>query len=154
MSNNAEASTAAKNGPLIGLKVALWSVAAFHLLVGGSLNCIPDAATFMAGVYGAEVNWTPEFSYIIKPMGAFMFALGIMCVFAALNPLRYRAVVYGFALLFFIRALQRLIFADEISEVFGIGSGRNTGNACFFILLGLALIVLERVASKNSAVDN
>lgn len=153
MSENMNPSTAEKNGPLMVLKVLLWTAAAFHLLVGGGLNCVPGAAPFMANVYGAELNWSPEFTYILKPLGAFMFALGVMCAFAALNPLRYRVIVYGFAILFFIRALQRLVFSDEIADVFGINIGRNIINASFFILLGLVLIVLERIASNRTGSD-
>ena len=60
------------------LKIVLWGVCAFHLIVGAGLNLLPSMAPLMAKVYGAEVNWNPELAYILKPLGAFMLALGML----------------------------------------------------------------------------
>ena len=133
------------------LQGMLWFVCAFHIAVGAGLNLIPGMAPFMAEVYGAEVNWTPEFTYIIKPLGAFMFALGLICIAAARNPLKNQMIIYGFATLFAIRAMQRLLFAQEISDNFSIGMSRNIVNMIFFLAMAAALIVLERLARKESA---
>ena len=40
----------------------------------------------MAEYYGAQVTWTPEFLYIVKPIGAFMIAIGVMAAAAARDP--------------------------------------------------------------------
>ncbi len=133
------------------LQGMLWVVCAFHIVVGAGLTLIPGMGQFMAGAYGAEVNWTPEFSYIIKPLGAFMFALGLICIAAARNPLKNPMIIYGFVTLFAFRAMQRLVFAEEISEVFGIGATRNIPNMIFFFAMAAGLVILERLARKESA---
>ena len=133
------------------LQGMLWLVCVFHIVVGAGLNLFPGTAPMMAKLYGAEVNWTPEFTYIIKPLGAFMLALGLMCIAAARNPLDNRVIIYGFAGLFVMRALQRLIFGQEISEIFGIEMSRNIGNMIFFLGLAAVLLVLESVARKGAA---
>ena len=89
-----------KSNTMMLLKCLMWLVCAFHVLVGAGLNLAPGVSHFMANVYGAQVNWTPEFSYMLKPLGAFMFALGLLAAAAAMNPTKYRVVLYAFAVLF------------------------------------------------------
>ena len=132
------------------LQGMLWFVCIFHLVVGAGLNLSPQMAPFMATVYGAEVDFTPEFTYILKPLGAFMFALGLICIAAARNPLQNQMIIYGFATLFAIRAIQRLVFAQEISDNFNIGWSRNIVNMIFFLAMAATLLVLERLARKES----
>lgn len=138
------------NTKLIGpLKAFLWFIAAFHLAVGIGLNVSSGFPTFMADYYGATVTFTPAFLYIVKPIGAFMIALGLMAGAAARDPLAHRSVVYGFVALFIIRGLQRIVFQEEIANAVGIASGRNLGNAIFFLLMAGALYALFRAAARG-----
>src|SRR5687768_11032194 len=92
----------------------LWVVCAFHVVIGVGLNVHPEFTRVVATWYGAEkLDLNDQLLVLIKPIGAFMFILGVLAGVAALHPLRYRAVVYGFAGLFFIRAAQRLVFGQE-----------------------------------------
>jgi len=90
----------------------------------------------------------------VKPLGAFMLVLGLLAGAAAANPHRYRAVVYGFALLFLIRAAQRIAFSQEIHDTFGIAVSRNTGNAIFFAVAAVALVVCDRKAARSALADS
>ncbi len=132
------------------LTAFLWVVAAFHLIVGLGLNVSSDFPQLMAQYYGAQVDWTPALLYILKPVGAFMFALGVMAALAARDPLGHVSVVYGFAVLFTFRGLQRLIFQSEIESAVAIAGGRNFGNAVFFLLMAAALVLLLRFAGKQA----
>ena len=71
------------------LKASLWITCAFHILVGLSLNLDIGLKEWVgSGLYNAQVDWSqPQFVYILKPFGAFMFVLGIMAAIAARNPL-------------------------------------------------------------------
>jgi hypothetical protein len=80
------------------------------VIVGLGLNFFPQMPKIMADYYGATVDWTPQFLYILKPLGAFMLVLGMLAGFAALNPLAHKTIIYGFAILFSVRALQRPLF--------------------------------------------
>lgn len=131
------------------LQAFLWFICAFHIIVGAGLNFSTGIPAAMASYYGAEVDWTPQFVYILKPLGAFMFVLGILAAVAALNPLRNKMIVYGFVTLFAIRALQRIVFSREVYDAFAIAWGRNIGNAVFFILLATALFTLYRFVAKR-----
>ena len=133
------------------LQVFLWGICAFHVIVGLGLNLSPAFPQFMAAYYGAEVNWTPELLYLVKPIGAFMLALGVMAAAAARDPLSHSSIVLGFVVLFVLRGIQRFAFQEEIASALSIESGRNIGNAVFFLLMAAALVWLFRAAAKSTA---
>jgi hypothetical protein len=139
-------------GPwLKALQVMLWFVCAAHILIGGSINLFPGMLPIIADAYGANVNWTAEFTYILKPLGAFMVTLGLIAAIAARDPLRYRPVVYAFVLLFVMRCLHRLLFGQLLFDTFGISQSRNVLNLVFFLACGVALVLLERRATREAA---
>ena len=133
------------------LQFFLWFVCAFHLLVGLSLNVPLVPLELIARYFGASVEWTPQFVYILKPLGAFMCVLGGLAAAAALRPLRHKAIVYGFVALFAIRASQRLIFQQELQSAFAIPSARNVGSMVLFFAMAAILFVLYRFAEKRQA---
>jgi hypothetical protein len=139
-----------KNHSLQLLRALLWLICATHVAIGGALNLSADAAPFLARLYGAEVQWTPEFRYILKPLGAFMLAVGLVTAAAARDPLRNGAVVYTLVALFVMRSLQRMLFVDEIEQTFRIASTRNMANMAFFLVLAALLVGLYRSASKGA----
>ena len=130
------------------LSGVLWYVSATHLLIGAGVNLVPASLPFLAMLYGAEVSFTPEFTYVLKPLGAFMFVLGLIAAAAARDPLRFRPVIYGFVILFVIRSGQRLVFGQEIAEIFGIDGARNLLAVLFFMALAGLIVGLERAASR------
>jgi len=102
-------------------------------------------------LYNAQVDWTDaQFVYILKPLGAFMIALGIMAAIAARDPLRNRGLVLAFAVLFTLRGLQRVLFLDEIRQAFAIDTGRSLGQMAVMLALALSLVLLLRAASSGS----
>jgi hypothetical protein len=133
------------------LQIFLWCVCAFHVIVGVAVNFSTDFIKLMATWYGARVDLTPQFLAIMHPLGAFMVILGFMAAVAALDPLRYRPIVNGFAALFFIRALQRVIFKQQLEGAFAIDAGKNTASMVFFFLLAASLFLLYRFAEKRSS---
>ena len=133
------------------LQVFLWGICAFHVIVGLGLNLSPAFPQLMAEYYGAEVNWTPEFLYVVKPIGAFMLALGVMAAWAARDPLNHGAIVYGFVVLFVLRGVQRLAFQEEIATALSIDSSRNIGNAVYFLLMAAVLVWLHVTAGRQAS---
>jgi hypothetical protein len=128
------------------LKAYLWFIALFHLVVGIAVNVSPGMTRSIAAGYGATVDWTPQFVYILHPLGAFMIALGLMAVAAARDPHRYEWVVLGFVALFAIRALHRILFADVLSSAFSIAPSRNTINMVVFVVQAILLFMLWRAS--------
>ena len=125
---------------------------AFHLLVGLSLNVDVGLREWVgSSLYNARVDWSDgQFAYIMKPLGAFMIALGIMAAFAARNPLGNRPIIVGFAILFTMRGLQRLLFMNEIESVFAIPASKSLLQMVVMLSLAVALMLLLRAASGGS----
>jgi hypothetical protein len=132
------------------LSLFLWIVCAFHFFVGVSLNVDLGLKEWVGGtLYNATVDWSNgQFTYIIKPLGAFMIALGVMAGLAARNPLGNRPIIYGFAFLFTLRGLQRLMFMKEIETAFAIPASRSMMQMAVMLALALGLVVLLRSASS------
>ena len=131
------------------LQLFLWFICAFHIVVGVSANVPLVPLHLIAEYYGARVDWTPQFVYILKPLGAFMFVLGGLAAAAALQPLRQRAIVYGFVVLFAVRAMQRLVFQQEIYDAFAIPAARNRGSMVLFLVMAVALFALHRYVERQ-----
>ena len=131
----------------------LWIVCAFHILVGLSLNVDIGLREWVgSSLYNAQVDWSDgQFAYIMKPLGAFMIALGVMAAMAARDPLGNRPIIIGFAVLFTMRGLQRLLFMDEIERVFAIPSSRSLMQMVVMLSLAVVLVVLLRAASAGSS---
>jgi len=133
------------------LRTLLLLICAFHVVVGVGVNVSPEFPKIMATYYGATgVEWTGQFVYMLRPLGAFMFVMGLLAAVAAMNPIKHRAICYGFSALFFIRGLQRIAFQDDIQAAFGIAPGRNTINMAFFIGLGVVLLIFHALAAMQS----
>ncbi|MAE66301.1 MAG: hypothetical protein CMJ18_18680 [Phycisphaeraceae bacterium] len=131
------------------LKILLWFVSVSHLGLGAAIMVSSELQRKVASIYGAQVDWTPQFAYILRPLGAFMVALGLAGIAAALNPVRYRFVIFCFSILLLIRVAQRLLFRNEIAEVFAIDATRNLANAGFFFALAVALLALGATAGRK-----
>ena len=130
----------------------LWIVCAFHVLVGLSLNVDIGLREWVgSSLYNAQVDWSDgQFAYIMKPLGAFMIALGVMAAMAARNPLGNRPIIIGFAVLFTMRGLQRLLYMNEIESVFAIPASRSMVQMVVMLALALGLVLLLRAASAGS----
>jgi hypothetical protein len=135
------------------LSLFLWFVCAFHLLVGLSLNVDVGLREWVgSSLYNARVDWSDgQFAYIMKPLGAFMIALGVMAAMAARNPLGNRSIIIGFVILFTMRGLQRLLYMAEIESVFAIPSSRSLIQMVVMLALALGLFLLWRSASSEGS---
>ena len=147
--------SATKSRTLLALQVTLWTVCAFHVLMGAGLNLSSQFVDTAANLYGAEAKqWNPQFLYILRPLGVFMLALGVFAGAAAINPSGHRLTIYVFAGIFIIRALQRVAFGGQISELYGIDSSRNVTNMFFFFALAAVLVVLDQLSHRGPVGGN
>jgi hypothetical protein len=124
----------------------LWFIALFHLFVGLSVNLSEPFTRMIAAGYGARVDWTPQFVYILRPLGAFMIVLGLLAAVAARQPARYPAVILGFVVLFAIRSLHRVVYAGTLESAFGITRARSMTMMAIFAVQAIVLFLLWRAA--------
>ena len=138
-----------KFNSLAVLKFFLWFSCAFHLVVGIGLNVSPAFPQLMAGYYGAVVDFTPQFLYILKPLGAFMIMVGLVVMAAARDPLNNAAIVYSLVALLAIRGLQRFVFQESIVGDLAIEGARNNVNGVIFLALAATFAILFKLASND-----
>ncbi len=129
----------------VALKVVLGLVCASHLVLGILAMASPPepiSEAIIKSTYGATVTLTPQLQHVLRILGAFMVAVGVMGGFAMLNPQRNQAIIYSIALLLLLRVAQRIIFADEIESAFGIPTSRVIVQSVFFFALAAVLFFL------------
>ncbi len=127
------------------LRAILVLVAVSHVILG-LLACLAGAGTvtsLVTDIYGVKLTLTPQLHHVIRIVGAFMIAIGIMAAFAVRDPVRNRAIVDGIGILQLIRAAQRVFFTAQIQEAFAMPSGRLLLQSAFFFALGVLLLVLR-----------
>lgn len=99
-----------------------------------------------------EYQRTPALDFIGKPMGAYLFFLGLVLLVIATDPLRYRPLVVWASAFFLFRGCQRLYFTSEINAAFGIAPVVNITHAGALLLLGCLVFWLRpRVVQDSSA---
>lgn len=132
------------------LRLLLLSVCLAHLAIGMGLQMSPEFPRMLAPWYGAtQVEWSPQFLYILRPIGAYMLVMAMLAAVAVGDPRKHSAIVYGLALLLVFRGIQRIVFQAEIIHAFGIETYRNLINVCFFAGLGILLFLLRLGAGST-----
>ena len=134
------------------LRAILLVVCVSHLLLGAiAFFAVPDMVTgWAAAIYGATVTLTPALQHSVRIIGAFMVAIGVMADFALRDPVRNRAIIDGIGILQLLRVTQRVVFAAQVQETFGVSSGRLALQSVFFLALGLALLLLRPFARPGA----
>lgn len=130
------------------VRIILGAVALGHILIGitGVIPAIPlDIAVRF---YGASLTVTPQIEHITQMFGAYMLTVGLLAVFAVRDPVKNTFVIYGISFLLFVRVLQRLFFAGQAFEVFGISPVWYWVQTGVFLAIPLALILLRPKASE------
>ncbi|MCA9253741.1 MAG: hypothetical protein KDA54_21645 [Phycisphaerales bacterium] len=136
------------NSAYRSLQVLLWFISASHVALGAAIALSERLQGFMATLYGVTLEIEPQMQYMLRPLGAFMMALGVAAGAAALRPLRHQPIIWGFVGLFVVRVFQRIVFHDLIAERFGISSSKLITASAFFGILALLLILFLRLAVR------
>ena len=127
-----------------GIKLLAGFMGIYHILMG--ILGIVSAST---AAWGAHVLWhanvvvDPQFSYLAKFLGAYVVAFGVMMLFIAKDPVRYRSLVYVAIVVAVLRIAERLIFAGELKSTFGIGMDRTIITIIVVGALNLGLLLLK-----------
>jgi hypothetical protein len=128
-----------------GLLRALLAFAGiYHVTVGLIANLSTESVQWMAGhLLGLQIRYNPQLFYIAKPFGVYVLCFGLLLLVAAWNPVKNRAVITVAAILFLVRALQRLLLAQQFETLFGVSPRRNWFFIAVVGLLALALLALR-----------
>src|ERR1041385_902463 len=126
--------------PSPALKALLWFIAVYQFVMRFLLIMPHEMAQFVVTWYGATVDWTPQFAFILKPLGAYMIMTGLVASSAARAAVPHPTIVVALATLFGINALYRVAHFEYVRTTFGISSG--TLIIQIVVLVGLAAALL------------
>jgi len=134
-------------------RIILGLVSLAHILIGlgGVIPAVPTS--WLAGIlYGASLTVTPQIEHIVQMWGAYMLTVGLIAAFAVWQPAKNTFIIYGVSFLLFVRVIQRLFFAGQASEVFGISLIWYWVQTVVFFAIPVALILLRpKAIESNSA---
>jgi hypothetical protein len=134
--------------PLRALKMLLWFIAGYQLVCGVLLLLSPAFAQLVVRWYGASVNWTDQFAFLLKPLGAYMLMTGLMAASAARATVPHPAIITPLAVLFTINALYRVVRFQFVQATFGIAPWHLIGQIVTLTALALGLTLLSRAAMR------
>lgn len=132
------------------LRWLLVFIASFHLVMGFALMTSLPFQQMAVHLYGATVVWNAQFIYLVRILGSFAFVFGVLAAIAVYDPLRHQGIVWGFVVLFLLRDLHRLIFAEEIQRAFSLAAKTNVWTNLFFLAQTVGLVALLWTANLEN----
>ncbi len=137
---------------LIPLRVLLCFIAVYHLVAGVAATFFQDAAPGVGSLlFGVKITMDPQTSLLVRYLGAFGIAFGVMASLAALAPERHKGFMYGAVVYFMVRAFDRVAFADLLAN-YTVGPMPNWGRIIVILLFAAGLLVfLPRQTSQQPA---
>jgi len=92
-------------------------------------------------LYRADVIITPQTLYLSKFVAAYGIAFGVMMLLLAMQPERYRKIVWAAVALVAVRVFERIFFFDLLNEAFGITMSSNIVTIAIISLFAVALVI-------------
>lgn len=135
-------------GSLKALKGLLWFIAVFQFLVGTFLMLMPDLAELIVRFYGSDVRVTPEFAFMLKPLGAYMIMTGLIVSGTARAAVPHPSIVTGLVVLLALNVFYRVATFDFVRTTFGIATWHLIGQIIIIGGLAIALALLSRAAMR------
>ena len=135
---------------LRALRLLLWFIAGYQFAVGFLLSASPRFAALVVQLFGAQVEWTDQFTFILKPLGAYMLMTGLVAAGAARARVPHPAITRSIAALFAINSLYRILFFQHIERTFGIATWHLAGQVVTLLLMAVALVLLTNGAMRET----
>jgi hypothetical protein len=140
-----------------GIRVLLGLVALGNGVIGllGVLPGVPVSRVATA-FYSASLTVDPQTEHITGMFGAYMLTVGGLAGVAAFRPEKYQVITFSVAAMLTLRTVQRIVFASEQSDVFGISGFYYWAQTAVFFMIGAALAWLAwkfREGTSQELVD-
>ena len=103
-----------------------------------------DAAVrFIGASYGAAVYLTPQLTHVIRMFGAMNLAMAFLGAMAYLDPVKNRSIINGAILLLSVRAIEMMVFWENIIEHFRVPQDRLIQNIASFSIMAILLFIFR-----------
>jgi hypothetical protein len=94
---------------------------------------------------GVTLKSDSQLMLVARFAAAYMLAFGLMLLFLASNPRRFRLLAFAAVVLFGIRFLNRILLFNLVSSTFGMSATRNIiGTAIIFVFFALILLTMPK----------
>lgn len=121
-------------------KLFLWVIALYHGAIGLILLVSGDLALRLAKTLaGMSLKGSPELGIIGEIFGCYLLAFALTMGVAAWNPVKNRAAISIGLVLFLLRVIQRVVFAEKVMSVLQIPPLNYWIYGGVVLLLGVAL---------------
>jgi len=122
------------------IRIVLWVIAAYHLLVGVAAVLFQGLAVKLGSLlFGVSISLTAESELLVRYLGAFGVSFGVLAALAALAPEKNRAIIYGLVVYFGVRALSRVVWWDLLAQ-HTVGPASNGARIVIIVLFAAALL--------------
>jgi hypothetical protein len=100
-------------------------------------------------LFHTKVERTPELDFALKPLGVYVLMFGVLLVYAAREPEKNPAIINWAALVFLARAVQRLLFTEELERLFQVPRYLNFLHVIYLVILAATLWWFRPRADAN-----
>ena len=139
------------NTPQGAIRIFLWVIALYHILLGALLMYSGDLSIRVADLlYGWKITGSAELGIAGEILGCYAIAFGLMMAIAAGDPVRHRSLLTVGIVLFALRLFQRVFFAGKVMEVFQVSSGRYWGAFLFVLAIAAALCWVRALVHRET----
>lgn len=132
------------------LRVLAGIVGIYCILLG---LCLNGPHTMIAGLATGFLDYElPEDSSLVfaaRMIGVYMGFFGVTMGLVAWNPIRNRALLTVAVVLLVLRAIQRLVYFDELRVAFGISTQKNWGYVTTMVVLAALFLVFRLVLLRD-----
>ena len=104
-------------GVHLPVRIVLWLIAGYHLVAGVVATFFKEAAITLGGLlFGVAITMDGQTELLVRYLGAFGIAFGVLAALAALDPVRNKAIIYGAVVYFVVRAFDRIAFTSLLAQ--------------------------------------
>jgi len=133
------------------LKIVLWLICLYHVFMGVAAFLSEDMAVWLADVvFGISLPVTPQISYLAKLLGVYVVVFGLMVAVAAFDPARHLSLLNIVIILYALRILNKLVFADLFTTAFAAPPYRTWLDIAMLAAFGGGVLLLKpRIHAKG-----
>ena len=140
------------NNPTL-LVVTLYFSSIFHVIGGLMILFSQESAQcYCEIVFGYILNINKEMEYILRNLGVYALAFGIILFFSAKNPRRHKPVILSLVIIYVFRVFNSLFTIETIHSSFQVPVYRIY-MAIFILTTILILLILGYFRISNETRD-
>jgi hypothetical protein len=134
------------------LRFTLVLICAYHLILGLAAFSDEGTAKWLAEIiFGITLQLTPQLSYIIKLLGVYLMAFGLVAGVAATAPERFSTLLHLVVVLYALRIANKLIFSDLFTVAFAAAPERVWIDLVLLAAFGGTVAALRPSRAGNPA---